>query len=1305
MEESDIYFSTLQSLRAHATKLRKKDEAEEKRLMEYLSVNERIELERENKVLTKWQERQRDWERIEQRISKKLNSKITRPLMMTVTDEYRSKMEEYDLIQAAIPLKDRYAESSWQMTLRGGGPITVAIGHIFSGLECEIDPHVPKPKMVRKPKPSTAVWKNDTFLEESENLTMKRKKYEKSIREIRPHTLTYRDAGQLVIRSMDLFQWAEESSLEYVKQQREEELARLEEEMQAMRSLESSQEQEEEITSPDHPQLTFLSSPEVVLDTQLGKQVHRTVSFKNTGPVVLYYRWKRLHNTGSSHDANKGSAKTKSLEAVHHDKGGDDAALRAFTLEQNREKFFCLNDSGEVLPGETVTTDFVFDSDVGGVYRSSWILQFVPEETKISLDEGINEEKQGVQFEDQRSERDGSQVGHTKPVTGCITIALRGHCVVPDESMTNRSLLASHISYQTEVTEIQDIIYSCVRRVRSPVRMADLQARQRDLFADYNESVYHAYFPQTTKRVLAPWKLTNDRVNRLEQLQHEVGRLYDRLHDRFELTWREVCEPSSDAVAKAVPTPDLPSSLEWRNETLVTGEERQRVLTALFPEETIDIFDEVTAEDIEPHWNYRVGTALTTLQTLATAADFLAVMEDVLLRRATKQAKLDAKLARRAAKKAAGDSDDEDDEDEDEEEDEDDDEMKRKQRKPQHLLAIEVQSLRDAIEGELVALQTTLTYSVDTVFALTKNALCDAIDDICDMQQRALQAANLMELVNHTLGPAAQNSGEGFTGFVNPTVIAPLQNPFLSEEGTKAFEALVALTSPDPPVDPNAPPVKGKAKEAAGKKGKEVAPPPATPLQVDFYHKVFYDALRNRLIDSIVHKVDIPPPTVSLLTDEDNTSPTEAAENDATKLAQAAVWRGEDVRNKVVFFTFDLAQRVDTSDEHEATVGIGFDAVGRKIQTVAEEVSAMILEGQPACLLLLSSSCAPPESVWQQRATELGQRLQYQWAKSVLQYRKRMKRAKQTIESGHVSNKVLQVWNHVDSWAALMYELLPQVLRPPRAPLSTTVPIFIVPDLTMPRLVPAVPPYEWIEDEDDDPAVAIGGDEYATQHYERYLAAYPMRLPVATNGAAGAGAAASGQRRASWQRRASVKRQVNEPPSCFCDISAALVDLTQYVCAQFYEDNPQAVQWVDGTTQHVFQPQLPLHKIHDASYKKVLPRDPVVLAQMKLARESVLCSRRVRESIVWSLLPRMVLPGWASIVSTTATDETEAVTAAAGGRSALTEHVRHLFPSAIAEQRRPRTLFVLGGAMRAEKLRLLDELIALVSETKLTLAV
>eukprot|EP01040_Poterioochromonas_malhamensis_P026949 gene26949-34005_t len=135
MEDSDIYFSTLQSLRAHATKLRKKDEAEEKRLMEYLSVNERIELERENKVLTKWQERQRDWERIEQRISKKLNSKIARPLMMTVTDEYRSKMEEYDLIQAAIPLKDRYAESSWQMMLRGGGPITVAIGHIFSGLE------------------------------------------------------------------------------------------------------------------------------------------------------------------------------------------------------------------------------------------------------------------------------------------------------------------------------------------------------------------------------------------------------------------------------------------------------------------------------------------------------------------------------------------------------------------------------------------------------------------------------------------------------------------------------------------------------------------------------------------------------------------------------------------------------------------------------------------------------------------------------------------------------------------------------------------------------------------------------------------------------------------------------------------------------------------------------------------------------------------------------------------------------------------------------------------------------------------
>ena len=71
--------------------------------------------------------------------------------MMTKSDEYRNKIEDYDLLQAAVPQKDRLG-AQWELTLRGGGPRLVAIGHMFSGIECEVDNAPPVPILVRKPK-------------------------------------------------------------------------------------------------------------------------------------------------------------------------------------------------------------------------------------------------------------------------------------------------------------------------------------------------------------------------------------------------------------------------------------------------------------------------------------------------------------------------------------------------------------------------------------------------------------------------------------------------------------------------------------------------------------------------------------------------------------------------------------------------------------------------------------------------------------------------------------------------------------------------------------------------------------------------------------------------------------------------------------------------------------------------------------------------------------------------------------------------------------------------------------------------
>ena len=97
-----------------------------------MPVNERFNLNKEGKVLSRWQERQRDWEKIQNTISKRIGLPESRPPMMATTDDYRDKIEQYDLLQAAIPIEDRFSEP-WQMMLRGGGPVRVAVGHMFSG--------------------------------------------------------------------------------------------------------------------------------------------------------------------------------------------------------------------------------------------------------------------------------------------------------------------------------------------------------------------------------------------------------------------------------------------------------------------------------------------------------------------------------------------------------------------------------------------------------------------------------------------------------------------------------------------------------------------------------------------------------------------------------------------------------------------------------------------------------------------------------------------------------------------------------------------------------------------------------------------------------------------------------------------------------------------------------------------------------------------------------------------------------------------------------------------------------------------
>jgi hypothetical protein len=99
---SDDYIKTLKRLQNHSSRVRAHDVEREETMRSTLPMNDRLLMSREKKVLTLWQERQRDWQQVEQKITRRIKAGEKHTLMMLASDEYRARIEEYDLLQAAV---------------------------------------------------------------------------------------------------------------------------------------------------------------------------------------------------------------------------------------------------------------------------------------------------------------------------------------------------------------------------------------------------------------------------------------------------------------------------------------------------------------------------------------------------------------------------------------------------------------------------------------------------------------------------------------------------------------------------------------------------------------------------------------------------------------------------------------------------------------------------------------------------------------------------------------------------------------------------------------------------------------------------------------------------------------------------------------------------------------------------------------------------------------------------------------------------------------------------------------------------
>lgn len=505
-ESPDRYLESLSKQQRNATKIQSRDVEKEASLLQYLPVNERFSHNKEEKVLLRWQERQKEWEKIEAEVSYKIGASNNHALLMGTTEEFRAKKEEYDLLQAAIPLKDRFGPNSWSMTLRGGCPRTVTIGHIFSGLECEVDKLPPKPYTVRKPLPGKKFKTGTTFLEETASFLEKKKRLTKEISAIRPHDISFDDAASMVIHCEDLFDWAINSTQEHFGNMK----ASSTQDVVDLLVDDISKSQSEEMLDCKGISQVDIVTSNVVMSTITKKSVVKKISIKNTGTTVVFFQLKRYcasdENTLIPQDASSSnsnhrksvtiSSSSQSLAKSNSDLEGHSSDLcqvldaycknkpnRERSLRDKRHMFYCVNPDGKLFPQQSVDLYVTFFPEFGGIFRERWDLVCTPRaRVNIKLEDGVKVPS-SVSHDPCVSSSSNDGEYRMSPVP----LMMAAHVFEEDETIHSRVDLKSALSHSTLECMIKDEFSKCLFRVRDSIRPEDLVQRKIDLFCKLNQ--------------------------------------------------------------------------------------------------------------------------------------------------------------------------------------------------------------------------------------------------------------------------------------------------------------------------------------------------------------------------------------------------------------------------------------------------------------------------------------------------------------------------------------------------------------------------------------------------------------------------------------------------------------------------------------------------------------------------------------------------------------------------------------------------------------------------------------------------
>ncbi|KAE9018975.1 hypothetical protein PR002_g12944 [Phytophthora rubi] len=389
---------------------RREEAVAHRKWLNSLPIHERVAQQRQQNVLRKWRQMNRDWETFKNRAARRLG-KAPQELVMSRAAVYREQREMYDALQKARPLSDKVGGDIWLVSLRNEGTRFVPVGNIFSGLFCPIRESTKLGPRVRRPldyhdnqrereheasRPLSKLEKRSLDL-----LARKKWRLRKQLEVLQPHEVERGASSHLAVGTVDLFAWAS-GTMEDENSENEDGgsirtySASIDDEPSRCRRLRSYASSspsksvkkvvpgdqfigpsmrishvadEDGVTNTESNGTGHILEPcrpplRLSFYTPVGEQEQCSLAVTNDGSTIVHYQWWRA------------PFEDEHAELTAHLRGRR-------TRKEEQELGRCTTTSvsklgGTLLPGETEQFVFSFMSSQAGVFLEKWLLDADP---------------------------------------------------------------------------------------------------------------------------------------------------------------------------------------------------------------------------------------------------------------------------------------------------------------------------------------------------------------------------------------------------------------------------------------------------------------------------------------------------------------------------------------------------------------------------------------------------------------------------------------------------------------------------------------------------------------------------------------------------------------------------------------------------------------------------------------------------------------------------------------------------------------------------------------------------------------